>query len=280
MLHRCAFDARSSVALSAHPWNLPYHSRVSSRLLSPSNFPSIFLPISARISLARRVRIFSLGPLPLNSFPENRLPSQTHNIIHFIFHATFSSRQLFLLFRKVGEEKFFRCAAFGMEWKKVVFSLFRERRKIYSKIREQQQSLKKYFKVNENIAADVMTAIDGNRKETRLALQMTSRFSNAVYVTRLMLKMIQVSHPRRLGNNLSWLHYKRQHAKLLRTREELLLLVMLMIMIFNPDSTRKKTHLMNFNFLRMMFADPHTPHPQPTLNPLSCCFCVFPSTSK
>lgn len=148
MLHRCAFDARSSVALSAHPWNLLYHSRADfSRraIFIQFSFPS------RRVSLSRvGVRIFSLDPLPLNSFPKNRLPSQTHNIIHFIFHATFSSRQLFLLFRKVGEEKFLGVPLSEWNGKKLFFRFFGNDG-IF--LKNSRTTTKNYFKVNENIAA-------------------------------------------------------------------------------------------------------------------------------
>lgn len=179
MLHRCAFDARSSVALSAHPWNLLYHSRVPLESRADFSRRAIFLQFSfpsRRVSLSRvGVRIFlsrSASTEQLSRKPITK-PNTQHHPLHFPCNIFFSTT--FFAVSESRRRKIFRCAAFGMEWKKVVFSLFRERRKIYSKIREQQQSPKKYFKVNENIAADV-TAIDGNRKETRLALQMTSRF--------------------------------------------------------------------------------------------------------
>lgn len=90
MLHRCAFDARSSVALSAHPWNLPYHSRA---ILSPSlfrtrNIPS--LPSDFCLLLSQSGCGFSLS-LPRKSRFPDRAAKITHNIIHFIFHAAFSS---------------------------------------------------------------------------------------------------------------------------------------------------------------------------------------------
>lgn len=133
MLHRCAFDACSSMALSAHPWNLPYHSRA---ILSRSLFCSY-------TKLLRSLPIWFLL-LALSSADEGAdslspsmtnlaLPDVNGRIWSVQYSSTSFSMHHFLLniffrsLRKVEKENF-RCARFS-EWNE---KLFKER-KFYSK---------------------------------------------------------------------------------------------------------------------------------------------------
>lgn len=142
MLHRCAFDARSSATLSAHPWNLPYDSRAS---LSPKLFASI--PLLFALLLNIGVRILSLFPRKILLSRDNGKSltlntSTSFSMDHFLLNIFPSHIWL-------SRIKIFRCAASRMERKNLFFS--GKPRKIYS----QTRSAEKYFKVYENNAADV-----------------------------------------------------------------------------------------------------------------------------
>jgi hypothetical protein len=88
MLHRCAFDARSSEALSAHPWNLPYHSQENFSLEELSQVRLLF-HLKPTSSLANGVRTLSF---PWGScFPKTTARNKTqHHPLDFPCNIFFS----------------------------------------------------------------------------------------------------------------------------------------------------------------------------------------------
>lgn len=133
MLHRCAFDARSSVALSAHPWNLPYHSRAilsraffrTHKIASTSDFCLLSLARRGADSLSTLLSTI-ISSFPAPHHPPLYFPMQNFSSQHFRFSGMSE------------KEKKFRCAAF--EWNEKFF--FRERKIIQKRKQKAEKNLK------------------------------------------------------------------------------------------------------------------------------------------
>lgn len=96
MLHRCAFEARSAEALSAHPWNLPLSlsSGFSHEFFAIHGLPIwlVFGSLAVRTGCGSSRADLPLGRKVFVAFPEK---TTTFNTVDSAFHAAFSSRRLF-----------------------------------------------------------------------------------------------------------------------------------------------------------------------------------------
>lgn len=119
MLHRCAFDARSSVALSAHLWNLLSDSLTEAFILAKTSLPSDFRSLFSQTGCGSILSLVSIA------FHDNLFFPKSHSVQHlstsFSMHHFFSQHSAFPFFshfRKVEKKKKFRCALLAWNGKK------------------------------------------------------------------------------------------------------------------------------------------------------------------